>query len=145
MDMLLLLANLLLLALIYLAVFQAIRVVRAEMKGHLKPAELKRAPEAFLRILSANEHANQPAGTQLPLKSVTLIGSNPDNDLELRDKYVSGKHAIIRWNGEDWTVEDLASTNGTLLNGRSLPPRQQEKVPAGATLVLGDFELELSG
>ena len=49
-----------------------------------------------------------------------LIGRSEAADLRLRDGAVSGEHAVINWNGNNWRVRDLGSRNGTLLNGRRL-------------------------
>jgi hypothetical protein len=60
-----------------------------------------------------------------PGRAVTLwgeltIGRRPPADVLLLDDAVSGRHArFARHNGE-WVVEDLASTNGTYVNGRRL-------------------------
>jgi FHA domain len=60
-----------------------------------------------------------------PGRAVTLwgdltIGRRPPADVLLLDDAVSGRHArFARHNGE-WVVEDLASTNGTFVNGRRL-------------------------
>ena len=41
-------------------------------------------------------------------------------DVALRDPNVSRQHARLTFNGSDWTIEDLNSTNGTLVNNRRI-------------------------
>jgi pSer/pThr/pTyr-binding forkhead associated (FHA) protein len=41
-------------------------------------------------------------------------------DIFLDDTFVSAKHALFEVNDEGLTVEDLRSTNGTLVNGASI-------------------------
>lgn len=48
------------------------------------------------------------------------IGRHPDNDVALNDKAVSGRHAVIITILQDSFLEDLESTNGTLVNGRAI-------------------------
>ncbi|WP_028007543.1 FHA domain-containing protein [Solimonas flava] len=48
------------------------------------------------------------------------IGRHPDNDVALNDKAVSGRHAVIITVLHDSFLEDLESTNGTLVNGRAI-------------------------
>ncbi|WP_020648389.1 FHA domain-containing protein [Solimonas variicoloris] len=48
------------------------------------------------------------------------IGRHPDNDVALNDKAVSGRHAVIITILKDSFLEDLESTNGTLVNGRAI-------------------------
>ncbi|MEY3011849.1 MAG: hypothetical protein RIT45_584 [Pseudomonadota bacterium] len=47
---------------------------------------------------------------------VVTLGSAEDNDLVLDDDKVSRVHARIFQEGDDWLIEDLGSTNGTLVN-----------------------------
>jgi len=51
------------------------------------------------------------------------IGSGDDNDIVLTDKAVSGHHAKIRMEGKKHFIYDLASTNGTRVNGRKIAKR----------------------
>ena len=55
---------------------------------------------------------------ELPLdRDRTTIGRRADNDLCLAYPPVSAEHAMIVTIGEDSFLEDLGSTNGTLVNG----------------------------
>lgn len=50
-------------------------------------------------------------------KESISIGRKHGNDIQLNDLTVSGRHALIVTMGEHVYVDDLGSTNGTLLNG----------------------------
>ena len=41
-------------------------------------------------------------------------------DVVLRDPNVSRRHAQLTFTGSDWSIEDLGSTNGTLVNNRRI-------------------------
>ena len=41
-------------------------------------------------------------------------------DVALRDPNVSRRHAQLTSTGNDWSIEDLNSTNGTLVNNRRI-------------------------
>lgn len=61
-------------------------------------------------------------------KDRITIGRRSDNDVPLPYPAVSGRHAVISYlSPEKCYVEDLKSTNGTLLNGSSIYGRQQLK------------------
>jgi hypothetical protein len=47
-----------------------------------------------------------------------VIGRIDSCDICLSDVNVSRRHAAIVRHGDEWRIEDLESTNGTLLNGR---------------------------
>jgi pSer/pThr/pTyr-binding forkhead associated (FHA) protein len=58
---------------------------------------------------------------EFPLsKERTTIGRQPDNDICLNDKSVSGRHAVIITILKDSFLEDLNSTNGTMVNGKQI-------------------------
>ena len=46
----------------------------------------------------------------------TVIGRGSDCDIQLEDKLVSRRHALIRFVDDDFEIEDLDSSNGTYLN-----------------------------
>lgn len=50
-------------------------------------------------------------------KDSISIGRKHGNDIQLNDLTVSGRHSMITLMGEHSYVDDLGSTNGTLLNG----------------------------
>jgi hypothetical protein len=72
--------------------------------------------------------------------SVSKIGRDQTNNISVpNDHYISRHHAwILQMHGGYW-VEDLGSTNGTLLNGELLNERRQ--MVAGDRLTLGKTEL----
>lgn len=49
-----------------------------------------------------------------------VIGRSESSDLVLPVPSVSLHHAVIRWDGQNWTVADLSSRNGTYVNGHRL-------------------------
>lgn len=53
-------------------------------------------------------------------KERVTIGRAPDNDIPLNDKAASGHHAVVITILQDSFLEDLDSTNGTLVNGKQV-------------------------
>ncbi len=54
------------------------------------------------------------------LKGGIVIGRAPDCDLALRDILLSRRHCRLEPDGPSWTLHDLQSKNGTILNGERL-------------------------
>ncbi len=68
-----------------------------------------------------------------------IIGRSRDCAVVLEDSGVSRRHAELRPAGEGWTVADLGSTNGVLLNGRAL--RGAQPLSPGDRIELGSTQL----
>ncbi|HEX2050767.1 MAG TPA: DUF3662 and FHA domain-containing protein [Actinomycetota bacterium] len=56
-------------------------------------------------------------------RAPVTIGRLSTNDVVLSDPNVSRRHAELRRDGESWTIADLGSTNGTLVNGKDATDR----------------------
>jgi hypothetical protein len=62
-------------------------------------------------------------GKSLPLdpkQMVVRLGRAVDNDLVVDEASVSRYHAQLRWDGSQWLVHDLGSTNGSSVAGKRL-------------------------
>jgi hypothetical protein len=96
------------------------------------PAHLRRA----LVVVDGKRMVVGPGGA--------VLGRSRDCDIVLADANVSRHHAEIRPAGEGWTIADLGSTNGVVVNGR--PARGAVPLAAGDQVELGTsklrFELE---
>jgi len=72
-------------------------------------------------------------------KGNIIIGRAPEVDLTIDDDKISRKHAIIEAFSRDQIyISDLASTNGTFLNGmrvRSIKMRDGDKLKIGKTVM----------
>jgi len=51
---------------------------------------------------------------------VVTIGRSPDCDIVLDDRQISRLHARVTWRVDHYEIEDMASKNGTHLNGRDV-------------------------
>jgi serine phosphatase RsbU (regulator of sigma subunit)/pSer/pThr/pTyr-binding forkhead associated (FHA) protein len=71
-----------------------------------------------------------------------VIGRDPDVDVSLRSKAVSRHHAQIWCVRGEYFVEDLGSTNGTLLNGKRIDRRMP--LADRDRLRVGEFTLEFT-
>ena len=64
------------------------------------------------------------------------IGRSAESDVQIEDRYASGIHVRVFPRGDRFRVEDMNSTNGTLLNGASL--RDEAELIDGDTIQIGD-------
>lgn len=72
-------------------------------------------------------------------KERTTIGRKPDNDIHIDNLAVSGHHAVIVTILNDSFVEDLHSTNGTLVNGR---PIEKHFLQNGDVIEIGKYRIK---
>jgi hypothetical protein len=68
----------------------------------------------------------------------TVIGRGQDSDFRLPDTGVSRRHVEISWNGQQATLSDLGSTNGTTVNGN---PVQTWQLNDGDVIRIGHSTL----
>ena len=67
----------------------------------------------------------------------------PDLDLAEHDRGIASRnHAMINRSGDYYTLTDLGSTNGTLLNGAPIPPNQDQRLRSGDRIKIGEVEIE---
>jgi pSer/pThr/pTyr-binding forkhead associated (FHA) protein len=81
----------------------------------------------------------------LTLKEITLgkerttIGRKPHNDIQIDNLAVSGEHAVIVTILQDSFLEDLGSTNGTVVNGQ---PVKKHFLQNNDVIELGKYKLK---
>ena len=69
------------------------------------------------------------------------IGRSAESSLVVRDDYTSTHHArLMRWN-DQWMIQDLDSTNGTLLDGKKVGI--PTPVPLNTPITVGETTFEL--
>ncbi len=72
-----------------------------------------------------------------------FIGRSSKNDVQINDAGISRKQIKIFLIGGKFFVEDLKSTNGTLLNGRMITPGEGFEVGEGDMIAIGSTVLQL--
>ncbi|MDQ2623096.1 MAG: FHA domain-containing protein [Actinomycetota bacterium] len=82
-------------------------------------------------------------GTRFDLFGGVTLGRSAEADVSFSDRYASGLHARVYSRGDRYFVEDMNSTNGTVLNGR--PVDAEEELIDGSLIEIGDtaFRIEI--
>jgi len=94
-----------------------------------RPAAPSPRPEVVLEV----------NGTRHRLAERLVVGRGGEADLRINDPGVSRRHAELRFEGSgDVVVEDLGSTNGTLVDGRRV---DRSRLEDGATVRVGTTDL----
>jgi len=138
------------LLLLWLFIFAAFRVVRADLFGgrtgrvtavppRAVAAGKKKGPRGLRTLLVT---AGPLTGTKINLgEQAILIGRADDSTLVLTDDFASSRHARLTNRGGQWYVEDLGSTNGTYLDQQRV--QGPLLVAPGQPIRIGQTVLEL--
>jgi pSer/pThr/pTyr-binding forkhead associated (FHA) protein len=94
------------------------------------------SPEAYLEKMEG-----EGLETTFPLDEINLIGRAIDNTLILNEGTVSGYHARLSYQRDQWWLEDLGSRNGTFVN--DLPISEPIVITYGDIVGFGNIRLRL--
>ena len=72
-------------------------------------------------------------------KERMTIGRKPHNDIQIDNLAVSGEHAMVMTILNDSFLEDLGSTNGTMVNGQ---PIKKHFLQADDVVEIGKYKLK---
>jgi len=79
---------------------------------------------------------------EVPLsKERTTVGRRPYNDIVIDNLAVSGEHAVFILHGNEVSVQDLGSTNGTHVNGKAA--KAQFPLANGDVVEVGKYKIRL--
>jgi hypothetical protein len=96
--------------------------------------------DAWLAVESSD---SLTPGTRFDLFGGATLGRSGEADISFDDRYASGLHARVYPRGDRYFVEDMNSTNGTLLNGGPLVT--ENELADGFSITIGDttFRFEM--
>jgi len=72
-----------------------------------------------------------------------FLGRTEDNDVMIDDALISKRHCAIAVSGDNITVYDLGSLNGTLVDGVKLEKGGHRQARSGSTLTLANVQFEM--
>ena len=146
-----------LLALLWLFVLAAVRVMRNDLTGTGAARTLVRPAPPTVKS-TQRKPPKPPKGKAVPRKLVVTaggltgtsmhlgdetitIGRADDSTLVLTDDYASARHARLVPRDGQWLIEDLGSTNGTYLDRDKVTG--PTIVPPGVAIRIGKTSIEL--
>ena len=133
-DVVLLFGRIVLIALLYFFLFAAVKTGIGMVGG--RPTRARKG-----LVIRVTRGPREITGVSVPLTGPVIIGRSPDADLVIADDFVSGTHARITPTEGGPVIEDLGSTNGTLVNGQ--PATRRLPLAAGDVIDLGGNRLEV--
>jgi pSer/pThr/pTyr-binding forkhead associated (FHA) protein len=92
-----------------------------------------------MTAFEAIPYLTDPTGREHPLQgAVSRIGRAVENEIVISSKRVSREHACLRREGRKVLLEDMGSTNGTLLNNELI--NTAHELRDGDRISVGDVE-----
>jgi hypothetical protein len=111
-DIVLLVTRLLFVALLYLFLFIIMKTGIGLVRGQRKREKTW--------TVSVEHGPKELRGVQIVIRGPVIVGRNPGADIVIGAGYVSGRHARFTLMGQNLFVEDLGSTNGTVVNKKRI-------------------------
>jgi FHA domain len=96
------------------------------------------APVAERPVLALHRADGTSVEYELVRDQPLTLGREPGNDVVLKSTFVSKQHAVVRYEGGQFVVEDLKSANGTRVNGS---PISVSLLTPGDKIEVGDQNL----
>ena len=117
-------------------------LIRAFGVLHRSMAAERAATRAAGTLVVERSPARAPrVGERLTLRPTNAIGRDAGNDISFPDEAASARHATLELRDDEWWIEDLGSTNGTLVNGVRIEKR--ERVRFGDEIAIGRAAMRL--
>lgn len=127
-DLVLFAGRILLVILLYLFLFATMRTGIGLVRGQRK--------DAAIWSLDVEKGSKSLRGLHVDVLGPVVVGRSPSSDIVIDEPYVSATHARFTLQGPAIVLEDLNSTNGTLVNGH--PISQPVTLRDGDDVQIGD-------
>ncbi|HUQ42285.1 MAG TPA: FHA domain-containing protein [Candidatus Limnocylindrales bacterium] len=92
-------------------------------------------------VVERNPAQSPRVGERLAHRVTNTMGRDAGNDIALPDEAASARHATLEAKDGEWWIEDLGSTNGTLVNGVRIDRR--ERIRPGDEIAIGRVAMRL--
>ncbi|MDI6600543.1 MAG: FHA domain-containing protein [Thermoanaerobacteraceae bacterium] len=83
--------------------------------------------------------SNDDPAIRYELKENTIIGRGEDCDIVLNNPFISSRHASIIKSWRGYYIEDLKSSNGTIINGKKI--KGKARLRDGDVIMIGPVKL----
>lgn len=130
----------LIIAIVYIIIFFALKIIYKDIKNG---GRKKGSRSTFgIEIVDIGKNSNLKKGSIIPIRRMFTIGRKEDNNLMLMDPYVSGHHAKIYIKNNYYYIEDVGSTNGTIVNGKKID-KEKIELKSGDKIEIGSLMVKV--
>jgi hypothetical protein len=133
-DLVLFAGRIFLVVLLYLFLFAVMKTGVGLVKGQRK--------DVAIWTLDVEKGPKNLRGLHVDMLGPVVVGRSPSCDIVINEPFVSANHARLTLQGPALVLEDLQSTNGTLVNGRAVT--EPLTLRDGDDVQIGDAILRVS-
>lgn len=130
-DLVLLAGRIVLVLILYLFLYFAMRSGIGLVRGQRR--------DAAIWAIDVEKGSKQLRGLHVDILGPVVIGRSPSSDVVIDEPFVSATHARFTLQGPALVLEDLNSTNGTMVNGHLIGQpvtlRDGDEVQVGDTIM----------
>ena len=130
-DLVLFAGRILLVILLYMFLYAAMRSGIGLVRGQRR--------DAAIWAIDVEKGTKQLRGLHVDILGPVIVGRSPSSDIVVDEPYVSATHARFTLQGPALVLEDLESTNGTMVNGHLIAQpvtlRDSDEVQIGDTIM----------
>ena len=130
-DLVLFAGRILLVVVLYLFLYAAMRTGIGLVRGQRR--------DAAIWSVDVEKGSRQLRGLHVDILGPVVIGRAPSSDIVIDEPFVSATPARFTLQGPALVLEDLGSTNGTLVNGHGITQpvtlREGDEVQVGDTIM----------
>ena len=133
-DLVLFIGRIALVAILYLFLFVVMKTGIGLVKGQRK--------DAAIWCVDVDKGPRNLRGLHVDMLGPVVVGRSQSSDIVINEPFVSSTHARFTLQGPALVLEDLNSTNGTLVNGRAII--DPVTLRAGDEVQVGDVVMRVS-
>lgn len=130
-DLILFAGRIILVVLLYVFLFAAMRAGVGLVRGQRK--------DTVIWCVDVEKGSRAMRGLHVDVLGPVVVGRSPSSDIVIDEPYVSATHARFTIQGPALVLEDLGSTNGTMVNGHVIDQpvtlRDGDEVQVGDTVM----------
>lgn len=130
-DLILFAGRLILVVLLYVFLFAAMRAGVGLVRGQRR--------DTAIWCVDVEKGSRAMRGLHVDVLGPVVVGRSPSSDIVIDEPYVSATHARFTIQGPALVLEDLGSTNGTMVNGHAIDQpvtlRDGDEVQVGDTVM----------
>lgn len=127
-DLILFAGRILLVVLLYIFLFAVMRTGVGLVRGQRK--------DSAIWSIDIEKGTKELRGLHVDMLGPVIVGRSPSSDIVIDEPFVSATHARFTLQGPALVLEDLGSTNGTLVNGQGIS--QPVTLRDGDEIQIGD-------